>query len=97
MVRHDERGLPLFSRDRDTFGNGGNDVAGPLDLDGVANADVFSRDLIGVVEGGPTDCHASHLHRFQQGQRCEGTGTSYRHRDVLNDRDFLPRRQTNRR
>jgi hypothetical protein len=71
------------------FGDGGDHVTGAFHLDGVTHADVFSRDLIRIVEGGPADRDTSDLHRLQQGQRRQGAGATDRDGDVLNDRDFF--------
>ena len=44
-----------------------NDVPGALDDDGVADANVFSGDLVLVVQGGVGDDHAADGHRLELG------------------------------
>ncbi len=47
----------------------GDDVAAALDLDEVADADAEPGDLVGVVEGGATDCGASDVARGRARRR----------------------------
>lgn len=62
---HAKGGAALFPIDRDTLGNCGNHIAGPLDLDGIAYPNVFPRHLIGIMQRGSADGHAADLHGFQ--------------------------------
>ena len=41
----------------------GDDLAGLLDHDGVADPDVLAGDLVGVVQAGPLDGRAGQRHR----------------------------------
>ena len=45
----------------------GNDLAGFLDDDGIADPDVLALELIGVVQGGPFHCRARELNWFEVG------------------------------
>ena len=83
----------LFTRDRDTLGNRGNHIAGPFHLDGIADPNVFPRDFIGIVQRGSADGDATDLHRLQERDGREGSGSSDRDDDILHDGDFLARRK----
>ena len=66
MIRHDERFLPLFARNRYPFGDGRNHVAGPLNPDRVSYAHILARDLVGVMQCRPADRHATDFHRLEK-------------------------------
>ena len=71
----------------------GDDVAGLLEDDPVADADVLAPDLVEVVEGGPRDGRAGDLDRRQVGDRRERPGPPDVRDDVLDDGLDLLRRE----
>ena len=58
----------------DDANDGGNDFAGFLDGDGVADANVFSAQFILIVQGGAFDDGAREEDGFQLRDGCEGAG-----------------------
>jgi hypothetical protein len=83
----------LLTRDRNPLGNRGNHIAGPLDFDGIASPNVFSRNFIGVVQRGSADGDTTDFHRLQERDGREGPGSSDRNDDILHDGNFLTRRK----
>lgn len=66
------RRAPL-QHDRDDLGD---DIAGALQHDGVAYADVLAGDLVLVVEGGIADHHAADGHGREAGHGRQGAGAA---------------------
>ena len=66
-----------------------NDVAGALDDDGIADAHVFPRDLVLVVQRGVLHHHAADGHRLELGHRRQRAGASDLDLDVAQDRGRL--------
>ncbi len=60
----------------------GDDVAGPLDDDGVPDAEVLPPYVILVVQRGQPHGDAPHLHRLQHGEGIERTGAPHVDADV---------------
>ena len=81
--------LPLFEDDAN---HRGNDFAGLLDNDGIADADVFAADLVFIVEGGPRNGAAAEEDGLEFGDRGEHAGAADLNRDGLQDRHGLFRR-----
>src|SRR3546814_2535963 len=73
---------PLLLYDLDHLGN---DVAGALNDDVVALADVLARDLVLVVQGGARDHHAADGDRLQVGDRRQRAGAPDLDGDLLQD------------
>jgi hypothetical protein len=65
VIWHAKGSIALFTMDRETLGNRGNHIASPFHFDGIADANVFPRHFIGVVQCGSADGDATDLHRFQ--------------------------------
>src|SRR3546814_3778489 len=81
---------PLLLYDLDHLGN---DVAGALNDDVVALADVLARDLVLVVQGGARDHHAADGDRLQVGDRRQRAGAPDLDGDLLPDGLRLPGRE----
>ena len=69
----------------------GDHVPRPLDPDPVALPHVLSFQLLPVVEGGTGHGDPTHLHRTEQGHRCQHTGPAHLHGDPLDSCDLPPR------
>ena len=67
----------------------GDDLAGALDDDVVADEQALGLDLVGVVEGRDAHARAADDHRLEDGKRGEHTGTSHRDLDVVEAGDRL--------
>src|SRR5207249_219264 len=65
LLRHPERLGASLTRDHDALRDGGNHVSSPLDLHRIADPDILAGYLVGVVQRGPADRHASHLDRLE--------------------------------
>ena len=70
------------SHAENNFDNLRDDVAGALDDDGIAGADILARDFIGIVQGRPADDHAADGHRPQFGHGGQRTGAADLELDV---------------
>ena len=66
-----------------------DDVARAADEDLVTDPDVLALQLQRVVERGPGDGHAAHLHRGEEGDRGERPGAAHVHLDGLHLRPRL--------
>ena len=66
-------------------------VAALLDGDPVADADVFARHLVGIVESRARNRAAGKLYRLQLGHRRQDARTAHLHCDVANPRNRLLR------
>ena len=84
VVRHDEAPLLAVALFRQDLHNVGNHVAGALDDDGVADADVFAFDFVHVVQRGALDRDAADGHRLQAGDRRQSAGAAHLGLDVEN-------------
>jgi hypothetical protein len=52
----------LFTRRKDSLGNGRDHITSPFNSYGIANADVFSCHFIGIVKRRPADGHTADFH-----------------------------------
>ena len=62
-----------------------DDVAGTLDDDGIADADVLARDLVFIVQGGVLHDDAADGHRLELGDGGQRAGASDLNFDVVED------------
>lgn len=70
--------VALIGQGTDDFGD---DFAGLLDDDPVADADVFVADIVFVVKGGPLDRRSGQAYRFKVGCRRQDPGAAEADRD----------------
>ena len=70
---------------RDHANDRGDDFAGLLDNDRIADADVFAADLVFIVQGGPRDRAAAEEDGLEFGDRGEDTGAADLDGDVAQD------------
>ena len=73
-----------------------NDVAGLLDDDPVAGADVLARDVVGVVQRRHRHGRAADEDRLEHGKRRHRSGAADVDRDLLQQRRLLLRRELER-
>ena len=73
-----------------------DDLAGLLDADGVAFADILAGDLIGVVQGRAGDGRAGEQDRVELGDGRDGSGAADLHADLAEDGLGLVRRELER-
>src|SRR6266850_1857516 len=88
---HDKASLLTCSFVRQNLHDVGNNVAGSLDHDGVADADVFAFYFIHVVQRRALDRYTADGHRLQAGDRSQCTGTAHLGLNIENARRCLPR------
>ena len=84
-VRHRELALRAGALLLEDGGDGGDDLAGLLDEDVVADADVLAADVVLVVERRAGDRRAAEPHGAQLGDGREDAGAADLHRDRLDD------------
>ncbi len=77
----------------DPLGHLGDHVSGPEDPHRISRTYVLAFHLLFVVQGGPADRDASHLHGIEQGHRGEHARASHLHGDVPQRGDLLFRRE----
>ena len=66
-----------------------DNIAGALDNYGVADADIFTFDLVFVVKGGVRNHYAADIDRFQIGNGREGAGAADLNADIVYSRQSL--------
>ena len=93
MRRHGKRLAFCRARFQDGFDDFRDDVARAADEDGVADAHVFARYFVGVVQGGVGDGDAADFHRAQPRHRGNRAGAADLHVDGFHHGGFFHRRE----
>ena len=87
--RHDEGLFLARSLGLDHLDNLGDNVARPLNDDGIPDADVFPADLLLVVQRGTADHDAADADRPHDGDRCQDARPADLDDDIVDDRPLL--------
>ena len=85
-IRDDARGALVGPDDLDHLGD---DIAGALDDDTIADTDILALNLIFIVKACPGHHHPAHGHRLKHGHRCQGSGASHLDDDIVQHRFHL--------
>ena len=85
LDREEDWHCPEFAFGRYGLDDFGNDITRPLDQYCVADMQIFSFDLVLVMQGSPFDDHPIYLHGFQDGDRGNHAGSPNLKIDCFNN------------
>ena len=81
-VGHDKQGLFPGTGRWDNFHHLGNHVPCPCDQCRITDADIFSFNLIGIVQGSPGNCYTADVRRRKFSHRGQGSGSTHLDRNI---------------